>query len=254
MESLEIGIPCYRNLQTALQKSAELREGGFRGRIHISVNNPSEEDIALSLEANDPNMDVTLQNGDLGLYGNFRYLANKAAASHFMWLALDHSPDWAVVGAIKATPTDSTLVYSRHFLSLTAEDQSRNFVYGPIDPFDVRNVFNFDPSAIFGAWDTQWLQKTFPATDFDWLDSFLLTAAHLEGRIRLVQGNREIGLQLGKRPHNVAGSHHRIWGWFYHCTMLILGNQRFDLLPSFFVSYLGRLRMILRQIALRKKD
>jgi hypothetical protein len=254
MDNLEIGIPAYRNLNVALKKAAELRDGGFSGRIHISVNDPSSEDVSLSLEPHESLLYISLQNGNLGLYGNFRYLASTSKARYFMWLALDDEPDWGVIGAIESEKTDSTLIYSRHFLNLANQDAPGNLVYGPINPLAAKNIFNFDPSAIFGAWDSKWLQSVFPKSDFDWLDSYLLTAAHLQGKIKLLPGQRTIGAVLGKRPHNVSGTHHRIWGWFIHCSVLILSTRRVDLLPAFVASYLGRIRMIFRQIALASQN
>jgi hypothetical protein len=254
MGNLEIGIPAYRNLNVALKKAAELRGGGFTGRIHISVNDPSSEDASLSLASQDPLLDISLQSGNLGLYGNFRYLVNTSKAGYFMWLALDDEPDWGVIGAIYSEKTHSTLYYSRHFLNLANQEAPGNLVYGPINPLSAKNIFNFDPSAIFGAWDSKWLQSFFPKCDFDWLDSYLLTAAHLQGKITLLPGQRTIGAVLGKRPHNVSGTHHRIWGWFAHCSVLILRTRRLDLLPAFVASYLGRIRMIFRQLVLASQN
>jgi hypothetical protein len=254
MKNLEIGIPAYRNLNVALKKAAELRWGGFAGKIHISVNDPSSDDISLSLAVNEPLLEVSLQNGNLGLYGNFRYLVDASKADYFMWLALDDEPDWGAIAAVGSSKTDSTLYYTRHFLNLAAGEDPGNLVYGPIDPLEAKNIFNFDPSAIFGAWDSQWLQRVFPKSDFDWLDSYLLTAAYLDGRITLLPGQRIIGAVFGKRPHNVVGSHHRLWGWLYHNSALIMRTKRWDLLPAFVVSMLGRLRMIFRQIVLFRKN
>jgi hypothetical protein len=247
MNNLEIGIPAYKNLHAALEKADELRSGGFSGRIHISVNDPNSEDYSLAKGSTDPLLLVSLQEGNLGLYGNFRFLAKASEAKFFMWLALDDEPDWVAIGAIQSGQTGFILCYSRHFLKIAAREGSAAIIYGPIDPLKPSNVFNFDPSAIFGAWDSTWLTANFPDSDFDWLDSYILTAAHLSGATRLLPGQRSIGADLGKRPHNVSGPHHRIWGWFSHCARLILKSKRFDLVPAFIISTLGRSHMIWKQ-------
>ena len=250
MNNLEIGIPAYKNLSAAFKKAEELRGGGFSGTIHISVNDPNSEDYSLAESSTDPLLLVSLQEGNLGLYGNFRFLAKASRSKFFMWLALDDEPDWAAIGAIEAGQTGSILFYSRHFLKIAARDGSAEIIYGPIDPLKPSNAFNFDPSAIFGAWDATWLKESFPLSDFDWLDSYLLTAAHLNGAIRLLPGQRSIGADLGKLPHNVSGDHHQIWGWFSHCARLVLKSKRWDLVPAFIISALGRLRMIWKQLTL----
>lgn len=248
MNTLEIGIPAYKNLRAAFKKVEMLRGGGFSGAIHISVNDPDNEALSLAKSSTDPLLQVSLQEGDLGLYGNFRFLAMASKSNFFMWLALDDEPDWAAIGAIESGQTGSILFYSRHFLKIAAREGNAEIIYGPIDPLKPSNAFNFDPSAIFGAWDSTWLKANFPQSNFDWLDSYLLTAAYLNGATRLLPGQRSIGADLEKRPHNVSGSHHQIWGWISHCAILILKAKRWDLVPSFMISALGRMRMIWKQL------
>ncbi|MEY5146159.1 MAG: hypothetical protein RL224_473 [Actinomycetota bacterium] len=254
MTRLEIGIPAYRNLRAALDKVTNLREGGFIGLIHVSINDPSLEDINLSHEYAEPDVKISLQKGNLGLYGNFRFLALNAQAPYFMWLALDDDPAWGVISEVESNRHDATLIYSRHFLKVSPKKGSAEIMYGPFDPLGARNIFNFDPSAIFGAWSTKWLQSEFPRGDFDWLDSYLLTSAYLDGKIKLTTGQRAIGAEMGKKPHNVIGSHHRFWGWFTHISSLIWRCKRWNLIPSFLISSLGRMRMIVTQIFQARLD
>ncbi len=246
-EKLEIGIPAYQSLKSALNKAAELREGGFRGRIHISVNNPDPESFALYEAVGTNVASITLQPRGLGLYGNFRFLANSSEAQYFMWLALDDEPDWGVIRSFNGEPRIATLLYSKHFLQLQNKPFEKGPLYGPFDPMDVRNLFNLDPSAIFGAWDSHWLKGHFPSKDFDWLDSYLLLAVRLCGSIQLVPGQRVIGWDPNKKPHNVKGSNHRIGGWLVHCLVLMARERKIKLAVQFSLGALGRARMIFRQ-------
>ena len=98
---LEIGIPAWKDMSTALIKARQLRTGGFTGKVHVSVNEHESPSVEMLAKFSSLNVRLTTHVKNIGLYGNFRYLLNESSARHFCWLALDDEPCWNIIEGLR---------------------------------------------------------------------------------------------------------------------------------------------------------
>lgn len=223
-ESLvSFGVPVYQDASAALNKIRVIRRMGFNGPIHVSINSFTGELTEVS-GIEDPVLDnlvtITTHRENLGLYGNFRFLAQQCRTEFFAWVPLDDCPPTELVDLLlRSDRADlhADLFFTRHVLIETLSPAARQCTTleasKAIQPIDISKPYSPDPSAIFGVWRAAWLTANFPRRDFDWLDTYLLSAAILSGRVALKDGVRGIGLQPGRRPHSINGKFHSPIGW-----------------------------------------
>ena len=217
---IEVGIPTYKSLDAGLQKALALRKIGFDGPIHISVNPavPATEEqarLAKAIKAR-----VTLHSEEIGLYRNFRFLAFSGTSSHFCWVALDDDPPahlFDFFSSNKSLLSAELVISSLQFFRISGGQLEE---MRPVDPRSTRNVFNYQPAAIFGIWNRSWLMSIFPKAPFDWLDTFLLAATAFRREILVVGGVHRIGMTRHE-PHRVNGKFHLPNGWILHSLKLM---------------------------------
>lgn len=229
--TVEAGIPVLGEVEVGIAQARNLREGGFGGKIHVSVNHSSGISKQVRMAADALGIRVSEHKVNLGLYGNFRFLVDSARADKFFWLAVDDSPPWDLLNFLAHEPgdRDETLLWSQTQLvpelkpnrNHQAEYPHSRFTEG----FERKNIFDFHPSHIFGIWDLGWLKANFPPSNFDWLDVYLLSLAYLEGTTKLVPGLRQIGTTK-KAPHRVNGRYHRPFGWTLHAGYLAIRHAK----------------------------
>ena len=216
-KTLTVGIPAYKDFMAALDLGLRLRTSGHVGPILISVNESPEIPREILDSAHQSAIELHVHAVDLGLYGNFRWLAERCTTKWFMWLALDDEIPTPLT-EIELDGFDSTLIYCAAEMVDSSGVKGSSIVS---DPIDRNNVFNPHPCAIFGIWDASWLRENFPRRDFDWLDTYLLTRAFLasEGVVK-VEGLRVIG-NSPKQPHRVNGKFHVSLNWAVRSTLLL---------------------------------
>ena len=220
--SLTIGIPAYRDFDRAYEVARNLRTHGHSGPILVSVNDCDKiPDDRLEAACN-AGIQMYAQEENLGLYGNFRWLANRCSTQQFMWLALDDEVPTAILNHQRLDQSSATLVFCAPVM---VDPTGSSAPYAIPSPLRSEDVFNPHPSAIFGIWDAAWLVNNFPKRDFDWLDTYLLTRAVVRGRgVVQLPGFRVIG-NAPKAPHRVNGKYHVPIGWILRSAALLLLSQ-----------------------------
>lgn len=217
--SLTIGIPAYRDYERAIEVARNLRAHGHSGPILVSVNDCKKIPDDCLDAAHNAKIQMYAQVENLGLYGNFRWLANRCSTKQFMWLALDDEVPTAILNNQTLNQGPTTLIFCSPVM---VDPTGSSDPYTISDPLKSEDIFNPHPSAIFGIWDTEWLVKNFPKRDFDWLDTYLLTRAVVRGRgVVQIPGWRVIG-NSPKTPHRVNGKYHVPIGWIVRSAALLL--------------------------------
>jgi hypothetical protein len=91
--TLTIGIPS-RGVDISLFRVIEHALSLDVDEVLVGINPKEEQDIDLS-RYSDPRLKIFLHPHDLGLYGNFRFLAQESSSIYFCWLCTDDalSPD-----------------------------------------------------------------------------------------------------------------------------------------------------------------
>ncbi len=190
--TISIGIPSKGINKSTLRVIGQALNISGVSEVLVSVN-PGEMIEVLSNEiVMDPKVKVTFHEKDLGLYGNFRYLAKSASSEKFMWLCTDDSPSFELLelsesmdinGAMLAIPTWSWAEYRPETCSF--EDKSISGLIPPeIDDEAYPHATTYpEPSWIFGLWDAAFLRQIMPFVDFDWLDVHILQQALLSGKV-----------------------------------------------------------------------
>lgn len=210
---IEVGIPSFMDFEAPLKLALGLRKAGFEGKIHISVNGSDLIPDPYLAQAFECAARLTIQKSNLGLYGNFKFLVDSATAEWFTWLAVDDEPNLV---ALQSPMNDGfDLLYFNFMLVRTMSSGGPAEEFGIKDPFESKNFFTPEPSAIFGIWRTEWLSAIFPAKAFDWLDIYLLVRTRAHGRLSKGPGVQKIGFQE-KVPHSVNGRFHAPLGWTIH--------------------------------------
>lgn len=220
---VSFGIPVYQDASAASNKIRMIRRMGFYGPIHVSINaftGELSETSGIKDLVLDNLVTITIHRENLGLYGNFRFLAQQCRTEFFAWVPLDDCPPIELVRLLSnsdKSDLNADLFYTRHVLIETQDPTARECsnldMSRAHQPIDLAKAYSPDPSAIFGVWRTSWLTDNFPRRDFDWLDTHLLSTAILLGRVALKDGVRGIGLQPGRTPHSVNGKFHSPIGW-----------------------------------------
>lgn len=245
---VSFGIPVYQDAAAALNKIRIVRNMGFDGPIHVSINSFAGElsEVAGIEYLNFDNLvTITTHSENLGLYGNFRFLAQKCRTEFFAWVPLDDCPPTDLVRFLTNSDKpdlNADLFYTRHVLieaSCPSASQCAALdVSKAHQPIDMSLAYSPDPSAIFGVWRAAWLVENFPRQDFDWLDTYLLSKVILLGQVALKDGVRGIGFQLGRSPHSVNGKFHSPNGWSWRTLCLAAKSRN---IRGIFQAFTGRL-------------
>jgi hypothetical protein len=216
-----VGIPVSGDLTNAMQKAGHLRASGFTGSILISAHSlpdfPLGEFESMLKEAEGLDIGILVSHSPLTLYENFRKLVDICDSKFFCWVALD---DWPSMGLLKShsefanfdlvVTNVETKFFSHGVFGDTLSEHSA------VEFFEC-NPFVVHPFFIFGIWKKEFLLRIWPKREFDYLDTYLLYRARLEGRIKVFQDGRAawIGFQE-KRPHSVNKRGLSMWMWLAH--------------------------------------
>lgn len=230
----EIGIPVRSNLDWALETTKRALSVKGVTSVHVSVNDPSQEQTFRDKFTKLPAVRLSIQDRDLGLYGNLRFLANSSRARYFSWLCLDDIPDREFFAS--SVLEDKTQVPGLWVPQIAQQDfdDARKW-HGPTRkwpkpeslvnrPFEWGVFFGNRTHYIYGVWETEYLRSILPARNFDWLDAYLVSKATLDRRIKHVESGMFIVGISDKLPNRV-GRKHELRGWLWHAFRLVLQSQ-----------------------------
>jgi hypothetical protein len=199
--SLTLGIPSRgvdSSLFRAINHAVSLEVDEILVGINpIELNSPSSPRGGELSDFGDPRIKFFFHSKDLGLYGNFRFLAFQASSSHFAWLCTDDAISPQIPRTIAALAEEPNLIipnwkwieYRPHENQPFDFSKSRNGSF-PVfkTPIEITNsTLMCEPSWIFGVWRTEFLKQIFPRFNFDWLDTYLLQRAILSGKVLLIE-------------------------------------------------------------------
>jgi hypothetical protein len=234
---LTIGIPSKGVSESTLRVFRLALSFSFVEEVLVGIN-PGVDNLEIpgSLSA-DPRVNIIYHPSDLGLYGNFRYLANKATSSYFMWLCTDDSPTpqletlLQVINSEKANLVIPNWDLADYFPHLQEHAKVRTPGKLPSlasNRLRVHSAMHTNPSWMFGIWDTKYLVSIFPKRSFDWLDCHILQKVLISNTVKLVQVPQPATIGTwswaNKLPHSVkASGHSASWAILYqHFTALNL--------------------------------
>lgn len=223
--TISIGIPSKGINKSTLRVIDQALTISGVSEVLVSIN-PGEMNEVLSSEiVLDPKVKVTIHKRDLGLYGNFRFLAKSASSKKFMWLCTDDSPSFDLLelsesmdinGALLAIPTWFWAEYRPETCSF--EDISTSGLIPPkiVDEKYPHATTYPEPSWIFGLWDAAFLRRIMPFVDFDWLDVHILQQALLSKKVVYVDTKSPMIIGtwnwMNKKPNSIksTGPHSRM--------------------------------------------
>jgi hypothetical protein len=255
---ISLAVPVLRDVDKAYSKVKSLRAGGFLGPILVSINS---WDGYLGARETSRRFEllgckVYLHTDDKGLYGNFKFLLDKIETSHFMWVALDDSPP-SKLWTSKWRPGSSTdLVIGN--MNLT--EFSKGAFGEVIERIDSSDFFtcdelNIQPGFIFGIWKTEFARKVWPNNAMDWLDTYILLCARIQGIV--VQhhdaGPWTIG-HTSKSPHRVNGKFHNPIRWFFKVLLLYGFGKPLKVYVSLFRSLAAKAQFSLEELKQYRKN
>lgn len=239
--TFEVGLPVRNNyLEAVATVKRALQIVGVTS-VHVSVNEPGNlGEKFLALPDIDPRVRVTLQDRDLGLYGNLRFLANAARSYYFSWLCYDDAPPTDLLTS--AIRSDSEGGGTKALFVPTMGQQHFNDVdqwHGELEvwplfdytmkPRAEKLFLGFRTHYIYGVWKRQFLTDIFPSKNFDWLDALLLARTISDEKItNFPSGTYVVGV-VDKFPTRV-GARHRLGPWLLRSSSLVLNSS--DLLGN----------------------
>lgn len=229
---IEALVPVYDSPLAAFDTVSALLGSRSLSSIIVSVNHPgaSKADF-LRLRALDPRIKVYLQQSDLGLYGNLRFLSKVSSKPWLVFCAVDDFLPPQIIDKLAGgvIPEDTNLVVFQQRLSKQVRDcngrysatelshlvHDRDIPHGSkvmCDPLEG------PPSWIFGLWRASYIRAIFPRTDFNWLDTYLVSRALSEDSVAHFEADTPalIGFVEGRPPHAVGSSWRTPFGWFFH--------------------------------------
>ncbi len=239
---LTVAIPSLRNVDAALDKAEWIRSQGFAGELLVSINDAPEANNRMVLDrAKRLSASIFFQEHNIGLYGNFRFLMGKASSPHFMWVALDDQPPSQWLND-EFSGYDADLEVCELVLKEFVNNElgTTKFSFSPDKYFFGSSPFEIQPGYIFGVWKTEFLKRIWPEKTMDWLDSYILLVARLEGRVAVAPS--EFRSTIGyaeKAPQRVNGKFHNPFGW----AMTVIRFMRFGRPFSMYWEFLSSLRV-----------
>ena len=208
--------------------------------ILISVNSPgSQSRIFLELQRLDARIRVFLQENNLGLYGNFRFLAQQAKCEYFFWNCVDDYIPSSFLAAFFDLDEHTRAKYQLFappVQRIPFDYSSGEWIHPKTDGMlnseftltlnDQRDMFNFNPSFIFGIWKKSAFLGLVPSTDFDWLDTLLLTKLYMRGGIYTLNSQTpvSIGTRTPRSTNHVNGKYHNPIPWIAAAGLEFLTN------------------------------
>ena len=232
---IEAGIPTLSSFERGKEKALKLRKLGFLGTIHVSVNAAGRTRLTKTQqdELLEQGIRASFHAHNIGLYGNFRFLADACEEKYFFWLPLDDCPPLELFSYLQSNARfglDFDLMVCNHSL-IETQDPSDEDCLSCKDslgesPFRENSPFSPDPSGIFGVWRSRWLKEIFPHSYFDWLDTYILSKTALSGNIFHLDATRGIGFDPNRVPHSVNGSYHSPNGWILRTLLLALRHRQ----------------------------
>lgn len=215
MNDLAVGIPLKSATAEDICREVERALRLDPRQILVSVNDRASRAQARKAEAaldgsmGRVHLQIWTQPRDLGLYGNFFWLAKRAQTLAFMWLCEDDEPTAdqdALIRALLTKPYLNLIVPPQELWSWARESGYTSFL-GLVPTPACRDsaVQKPDPSWIFGTWRTEALTGLAPRHTFDWLDYYLLLGLLARGEIGSLDTTpARIGVKEGSRPHSVG--------------------------------------------------
>lgn len=193
--TLTIGIPS-RGINPSLYRVIEHALSLEVDEIVVGINPTGREKVNL-LKYSDPRLKIHFHSRDLGLYGNFRFLAQESHSTYFSWLCTDDalSPDVPMMLKSFEDSSINLIIPSWVWVEYHPQDAIRfelsTQVPGTYPDMKTNgsaflSALHSEPSWIFGVWRTEYLQNIFPRCDFDWLDTHLLQKVLLTGKVSVV--------------------------------------------------------------------
>jgi hypothetical protein len=254
--TLTIGIPS-RGINLSLHRVIKHALSLDVEEILIGIN-PGVEGPGDLSEYRDSRIKVFFHSHDIGLYGNFRFLVKESKTVFFAWLCTDDLLSPEVTSAIKPFVNSQTNLiipswaWSEYRPQLDAPFNSGQEVTGTYPNLEsstaiIRSALECEPSWIFGVWRTSYLQKIFPKSNFDWLDTHLLQKALLSRRVSVVKVKTPtlIGTWhwASKIPSAVSQKGHNPALAIWH--QLLLTPQILLIRPTAFWQVLLRIRFLI---------
>jgi hypothetical protein len=193
---LAIGIPSKGVGDSLLRVLSIALSFSFVEEIHVGIN-PGVNDLPIPTSlTSDLRVKIVYHQTDLGLYGNFRFLANEATSQYFMWLCTDDTPTphletlLRVANSEQAKLVIPTWVLSEYFPNL--QEYAIEQVCGRMPSLNsnklrAKSAIDVDPSWIFGVWDAKYLVSIFPKYSFDWLDVHILQRVLISNKVKSVE-------------------------------------------------------------------
>lgn len=218
---LTIGIPSKGVTYSLLRVLGLSLSFPFIEEVIVGINPGVNEVKFPSSLTSDPRVKLFYHQTDLGLYGNFRFLANQASNPYFMWLCTDDTPTPQLEALLQVAFSEQvnlvipTWVLSEYFPHLQEHAKERE--RGSMPSLDsnrlrAKSALEVDPSWMFGVWKTRYLVSIFPKRDFDWLDVHILRKVLISNSVKLVEVPEPtiIGTWVwaSKLPHSVKPSGH----------------------------------------------
>jgi hypothetical protein len=179
---LTIGIPSRGENDRIKDMISYCINSPVVSQIIVSINPPNETANELqSLFRHEKKVEIIVQEKDLGLYGNFRFLVNRATSKYFQWFCLDDlpSPEWdQILNQMQANQLALAIpVWKWQEWDPTEKKFFGDKILGPnpkVDTYIERltSGLRSQPSWIFGVWNREILLHIWPKLNFDWLDVF----------------------------------------------------------------------------------
>lgn len=255
MHNIEVGIPILDNVLDAIETIERACALPGVTAIHVSVNSPKGQAHEFSeLASLDRRVRVSVQENNLGLYGNFRYLARCAKAPYFCWMAADDILSSELVDKFQKQVNPNMLTVGDFINQECIRDTRIHWRPDKVTlgrlpkqlPIGMREVFSPEPSWIFGIWQTDYLSENFPVHNFDYLDTFLLTSALYAGAISVVslESPSIIGIWPNRQPNFVNGRYHTFFRWSIKALNLLVRKSPFQTKSwvSFGFALMGRIK------------
>lgn len=187
-----IGVPLKNPSPLVMPKIIELLSRPGITQIHVSINPPfTFKSHFESLQ--DLGIRVSIQPRDIGLYGNFRFLANTCTEEFFAWQCFDDSLSVDLHEFAINYPKETGLIIPSWVWqeidgkTLKYFDEQIEGTYPNLESISNRvySSAKAEPSWIFGLWRTNFLNNIFPKKDFDWLDLYLLQTAIRSNKVKI---------------------------------------------------------------------
>jgi hypothetical protein len=252
VSSLSLCVPVLRDIDSAYLKAQLLRQMDFKGPLLVSINDSARDlnDDETSLFKN-LGCTVYTHRQNLGLYGNFKFLADNTNTSHFAWVALDDIPsrdilkDW--LPNLSATLTIGRIEVRNY----SAKEHGRLLESISTDAFFESNPFSINPSFLFGIWKTDFIRTAWTEKSMDWLDTYILLQARIQGPVEtiVVEDPWIIGA-TNKSPHKVNGKFHLPIMWGLEVFKLDIFQLKKGLLGFFSRALWGRIIFSVSEIIL----